>query len=206
MELVRAYLVEQREPRSSAEVDTALGALPKLLGPGSTPCDLRFTGPDGRRHERAHLIQISNNPYGSKAGAMGSRPRLDTGALQVISLVLGRDAAAFFAAVAVGHPERFQGFASWTAPTFEVSSGGPIDVGLDGEAIQMDPPLRFSIHPDQVPVINAAFTPSEEEVARARAIVNVLSANPGAGALSLDGQMVDQPHLEQARRLLERLR
>lgn len=63
----------------------------------------------------------------------------------------------------------------------------------------------LAIHPGQVPVINAAFTPGEEEIARARAIVAAFSANPGAGALQLDGKMIDQPHLEQARRLLERL-
>jgi citrate lyase subunit beta/citryl-CoA lyase len=64
----------------------------------------------------------------------------------------------------------------------------------------------LAIHPAQVPVINAAFTPGEEEIAHARAIVNAFSANPTAGALELDGKMIDQPHLEQARRLLERLR
>ena len=64
----------------------------------------------------------------------------------------------------------------------------------------------LAIHPGQVPVINAAFTPGEEEIAHARAIVAAFSANPGAGALQLDGKMIDQPHLEQARRLLERLR
>jgi len=64
----------------------------------------------------------------------------------------------------------------------------------------------LAIHPSQVPVINAAFTPGEAEIAEARAIVNAFSANPGAGALSLDGRMIDQPHLQQARRLLERLR
>jgi citrate lyase subunit beta/citryl-CoA lyase len=63
----------------------------------------------------------------------------------------------------------------------------------------------LAIHPSQVPVINAAFTPGEAEIAEARAIVNAFSANPGVGALSLDGRMLDQPHLEQARRLLERL-
>jgi len=63
----------------------------------------------------------------------------------------------------------------------------------------------LAIHPSQVPVINQAFTPGEAEIAEARAIVGAFSANPGAGALSLDGRMIDQPHLEQARRLLERL-
>jgi citrate lyase subunit beta/citryl-CoA lyase len=64
----------------------------------------------------------------------------------------------------------------------------------------------LAIHPSQVPVINEAFTPGEEEIAHARAIVNAFSANPGAGALQLDGRMIDQPHLDQARKLLERLR
>ena len=64
----------------------------------------------------------------------------------------------------------------------------------------------LAIHPSQVPVINAALTPGEAEIAQARAIVAAFSANPGAGALQLDGRMIDQPHLEQARKLLEGLR
>lgn len=63
----------------------------------------------------------------------------------------------------------------------------------------------LAIHPDQVPVINAAFMPSEEEIAEARRIVEAFSAAPGAGALQLEGRMLDQPHLEQARRLLASL-
>ncbi len=64
----------------------------------------------------------------------------------------------------------------------------------------------LAIHPSQVPVINAAFMPSEQEIAAARAVVNAFAANPDAGTLQIDGRMLDQPHLEQARRLLERLR
>jgi citrate lyase subunit beta/citryl-CoA lyase len=60
----------------------------------------------------------------------------------------------------------------------------------------------MAIHPDQVPVINAAFTPSEAEVAHARAVVAAFEASPGAGALSLDGRMIDRPHLVQAQRTL----
>ena len=60
----------------------------------------------------------------------------------------------------------------------------------------------LAIHPSQVAVINAAFTPTEEEIAHARAIVAAFEANPGAGALSLDGRMIDRPHLVQAQRLL----
>ncbi|MXO60862.1 CoA ester lyase [Altererythrobacter salegens] len=60
----------------------------------------------------------------------------------------------------------------------------------------------LAIHPSQVEVINEAFTPSDEEIAEARAIVAAFAANPEVGALQLDGRMIDQPHLEQARRLL----
>jgi len=60
----------------------------------------------------------------------------------------------------------------------------------------------MAIHPAQVSVINAAFTPSEEEVAHARRVVALFDSNPGAGALSLDGKMVDAPHLKAARALL----
>ncbi|PTQ12432.1 CoA ester lyase [Sphingomonas oleivorans] len=60
----------------------------------------------------------------------------------------------------------------------------------------------MAIHPAQVPVINQAFTPGAEELAEARAIVALFAADPGAGVLSLDGRMVDAPHLARARRLL----
>lgn len=62
----------------------------------------------------------------------------------------------------------------------------------------------LAIHPDQVPVINAAFSPDPGQMAEARAIVDLFAANPGAGALALDGRMVEQPHLLRARRMLER--
>lgn len=60
----------------------------------------------------------------------------------------------------------------------------------------------MALHPAQVAPINAAFTPSAEAVARAQAIVDAFAANPQAGALQVDGRMVDAPHLKQARRVL----
>ncbi len=62
----------------------------------------------------------------------------------------------------------------------------------------------MAIHPTQVSVINAAFTPTPEEIAKAQAIVDLFATNPGAGALSLDGRMVDAPHLKAAQALLAR--
>jgi citrate lyase subunit beta/citryl-CoA lyase len=60
----------------------------------------------------------------------------------------------------------------------------------------------MAIHPMQVATINGAFTPSADELARAQAIVDAFASAPGAGALKLDGAMIDRPHLVQARRIL----
>jgi citrate lyase subunit beta/citryl-CoA lyase len=59
---------------------------------------------------------------------------------------------------------------------------------------------KIAIHPDQVPVINAAFTPSSEEIAYAKRVVEAFSG--GAGTVALDGRMLDMPHLKQAERVL----
>jgi citrate lyase subunit beta/citryl-CoA lyase len=61
---------------------------------------------------------------------------------------------------------------------------------------------RLAIHPAQVAAINESFTPSEEEIAFARRVVEAFEANPGAGTVGLDGRMLDIPHLKAARRTL----
>lgn len=63
----------------------------------------------------------------------------------------------------------------------------------------------MAIHPAQVAVIEEVFQPTEAEIAQARQVVALFAANPGAGALALDGKMVDRPHLRQAERLLAAL-
>jgi citrate lyase subunit beta/citryl-CoA lyase len=63
---------------------------------------------------------------------------------------------------------------------------------------------KLAIHPGQVETINAAFTPGSEEVAAAEEIVRLFADNPGAGAMSHRGQMVDRPHLARAERTLAR--
>ena len=65
---------------------------------------------------------------------------------------------------------------------------------------------KLAIHPAQVAPINAAFTPSADEIAHAAAIVEAFAAEPDAGVLSVAGKMVDRPHLIQARRVLARSR
>lgn len=60
----------------------------------------------------------------------------------------------------------------------------------------------LAIHPAQIPVINAAFTPSAEEIRHAQEIVEAFADRPGAGVLQVGGRMVDAPHLKQARRII----
>ena len=60
----------------------------------------------------------------------------------------------------------------------------------------------MAIHPAQVGVINDVFTPSEADVAHARAVVAAFEAATGIGALSLEGRLIDRPHLVQAQRIL----
>lgn len=61
---------------------------------------------------------------------------------------------------------------------------------------------RMAIHPAQIAVIEEAYAPTAEERAWAERVIGAFEAQPGAGVISLDGKMVDKPHLVQARRLL----
>jgi citrate lyase subunit beta/citryl-CoA lyase len=63
---------------------------------------------------------------------------------------------------------------------------------------------RLAIHPAQVPIINAVFTPTAEQLEKAKAVVAAFAANPGAGAVGIDGKMFDRPHLVRAQALLAR--
>ena len=60
----------------------------------------------------------------------------------------------------------------------------------------------LAIHPAQVAVINAAFTPSAEDIAEARDIVAVFAANPGVGAIGYKGAMLDRPYLSRALQII----
>ncbi len=64
---------------------------------------------------------------------------------------------------------------------------------------------RLAIHPAQVPVINAVFTPGPEQIEKAKAIIAAFAAKPGAGAVGIDGKMYDRPHLARAQALLARM-
>src|SRR6202034_2721318 len=61
---------------------------------------------------------------------------------------------------------------------------------------------RIAIHPDQIPIINACFSPSEADLAHARRVVAAFAAQPDAGTIGIDGKMYDRPHLIAAKRAL----
>jgi diacylglycerol kinase family enzyme len=132
------------------KVDTALELLPGMLGPNAAPFDLRFAGPDGSEHHSAHLILVANNRYQlSHPEGFGSRRRLDAGTLGIAAARLQSpgEAARLARPQAAGRPRRPAGWAEWTDTSFQVRSGQPVEVGVDGEAMLLDPPIRFRILP-----------------------------------------------------------
>jgi citrate lyase subunit beta/citryl-CoA lyase len=65
---------------------------------------------------------------------------------------------------------------------------------------------RLAIHPAQVAVINEVFTPTPEQIEKAKALVAAFAAQPGAGTIGIDGKMYDRPHLARAQRLLDQVK
>ncbi len=84
------------------------------------------------------------------------------------------------------------------------------DAGLEAEcraAVRDGFSGKMAIHPNQVETINRVFTPSTAAIVQAQRIVSLFKlSGPDAGVLSLDGKMVDRPHLRQAERILARAR
>jgi diacylglycerol kinase family enzyme len=151
---VYAKVVQSPEYRA-AKVGTFASRLPELLGPDSAPFDLQVEGPRGEI-DGPQLVQVSNNPY-RFAGLtdFGVRDRLDQGVLGVVVTQVdsAADAAELVRIAATGVPDRFHGWHQWETPELEVRSRqGPIEAGVDGEALVLESPLRFRIWPAAVRV------------------------------------------------------
>ena len=132
------------------KVGTALELLPAMLGPDATPFDLRFTGPDGTEHASAHLILISNDRYQLGSGeGFGSRRSIDGGNLGIVAATFRSSAelARLLESGATGRNWRPPGWVEWAAASFQLESGRPVEIGIDGEAIMLDPPIRFRTLP-----------------------------------------------------------
>jgi diacylglycerol kinase family enzyme len=118
------------------KVGTALAKLPELIGPEAEPLDLRFTDGEGNRHESAVVVLVSNNAYelGPRRG-FGTRPSLSDGELGIVAVVR---AAAIPGGMRV---------LRWSSPSFSLDSSVPVPAGLDGESVELDPPVGFGIRP-----------------------------------------------------------
>ena len=131
----------QREGYRDAKLRTLLDTVPDMLGPGGSELDLRWTGPGGQAHHAGAMVLVSNNRYRlGRAVGSGTRPRIDDGVLGIA--VVGAPSGRGESGRSMQRPWR-----EWSAPDFEVDADRPVPAGIDGEALMLDPPLRFRIRP-----------------------------------------------------------
>ncbi len=117
-----------------AKARTLVQTAAQVLGPSAPAAGLELEDDRGRRQRDPAVVLVSNNPYSFEPlRAPGTRPVLDGGQLGVV--VLPRPA-----------PGRGSGRA-WTAAELEVAGAGVLHAGIDGEAVELDPPLRFVTRP-----------------------------------------------------------
>ena len=143
--------IVQQDGYRDAKAETTKELLPEMLGSREAPFDLQFTEPDGADVEGSFLIQVSNNPYVLGATLdMAQRRRLDSGTLGVVAVTAatGAEAASVVAMSALGQRRRSRHWHEFTCQEFEVrSKSGTAAAGVDGEALVLDTPLQFRIHP-----------------------------------------------------------
>jgi diacylglycerol kinase family enzyme len=131
----------QRQGYRDAKLRTIAETMPTVLGADGETLDLRFTGSDGHDHKTSAAVLVSNDPYRlGRAVASGTRPRLDAGVLGITVLSTGADR----------NGEKL--VQQWCAPSFEVRSHGVVSAGIDGEALKLEPPLRFRTRPHALSV------------------------------------------------------
>ena len=135
----------QHEGYRDAKLRTLLDTVPDVLGPDRAELDLGWSGPDGQEHRSAATILVSNNPYRlGRAVGSGTRPRIDSGQLGIAVVHAPPDRGEH------GPPTR--PWRQWSAGVFAVQSDGPVPAGVDGEALTLEPPLRFRIRPQALRV------------------------------------------------------
>jgi diacylglycerol kinase family enzyme len=131
----------QREGYREAKLRTILDTVPEMMGADASPQELAWDEPDRGERRDAGVILVSNNVYllGTAIGS-GTRPAMDRGEIGVA--VIGDDAETEGRSNPLRRPWR-----SWATPQFEVRADGPVPAGVDGEALRLDPPLRFRSRP-----------------------------------------------------------
>ena len=118
-----------------AKVRTLLETAAEVMGPSAGELALDLTDDLGHEHRYPAVVLVSNNPYAvDRPLARGTRPSLDSGQLGIVVLD------------APGDRPRVPGRA-WSTPRLEVDAQAPVHAGIDGEAVDLEPPLRFAIRP-----------------------------------------------------------
>jgi diacylglycerol kinase family enzyme len=147
---IYATIVQQDSYRG-AKIQTTREMLPELLSHQAEPFDLQFTTPDGVEIADAFVVQVSNNPYVWGASAdFAQRRTMDSGTLGVFAINArsGREAAEIVTRAMTGLARHERYFHEFTAENFEVRSrSGKAFAGIDGEALELETPLEFRIHP-----------------------------------------------------------
>jgi diacylglycerol kinase family enzyme len=142
--------IVQQEGYREAKAETTQQLLPELLG-RDEPFDLQFVTPDGTEVDGAFVIMVSNNPYVLGASLdVTQRRRLDTGQLGVfaVSANTGAQAAEVLALALAGRAGVSGHAYQFNCEEFEVRSrSGRVYAGIDGEALELESPLRFRIQP-----------------------------------------------------------
>jgi len=165
---VYAAIVQSADYRD-AKMQTVAGMLPELLGPEAMPLDLRFTLPSGEAVTTAQLLLVSNNPYDlAHLRGGGTRGRIDRGVLGIafVRVDTATEAKKLAALEAAGRARHFPSWNEWTASEFEVRSAEPVEIGVDGEALTLQPPLRFIIRPGALTVRLPRTAPGRSPAAR----------------------------------------
>ena len=179
---VYAKIVQSPEYRD-AKLKTAAAMLPDMLGPDAEPFDLRFTGPDGEQLPTAHMILVSNDPYElHHLDGRGTRPRLDAGTLGIVAARIAgaAEAVEFTGLESVGRIRSFHGWLEWETPRFQIDSSDAVEIGIDGEAMSLEPPLVFESRPGalrvRIPTHAVGVSPAALSVPGPRLVVQELVA------------------------------
>jgi len=136
-------------------VRTLLQTAAEVMGPSAEAPALYLVDDLGREHRDLALVLVSNNPYAlDRPLARGTRPALDSGQLGIVVVV-----------DAPGDSPQPPGRA-WSAPHLEVSVLEPVHAGVDGEAVDLSPPLRFAIRPAALRVQISSRHPGASPSAR----------------------------------------
>jgi diacylglycerol kinase family enzyme len=182
------------------KVATALELLPGMLGPDAVPFDLRFVGPDGTEHASAHLILVSNGRYQLGSGeGFGSRRRIDAGALGIVAATFrsSGELARLVQAVAAGRSWRPPGWVEWSEPSFELRSDAPVEIGIDGEAMVLDPPIEFRTLPGalrvRIPLQAPGYSPAAAAAPRGWSAITALLQTAGGRPVAIQATQVAPP-------------